>query len=135
MTSECDQDNEKITFQIACTVDKKLRTVITYNSDLLQDDENGHTERLLGNLEGFQVNSFPCWVEVPNMGLESPVNKKFVTRWTSIVDGPHVLAPHVSFHLCLFFTSLATDQAYKAHVPQSSLELHQRFHIIILGHI
>ena len=87
------------------------------------------------HLEGFQSNAFPRWVVFADMVLKSPVNKQLVTRWTSIMDGPHVLRLHVSFHLCLFFTSLATDKAYKAHVPQSRLELHQRIHIVIRGHI
>ena len=99
---------------------------------MISEDKIYH---LLCDLEGLQVNAFPRRVVLPNVGLKSPVNKQFVTRGTPIVDGPHMLRLQVSFHLCLFFTSLATDQAYKAHVTHSSLELHQRIDIIILGHI
>ena len=74
-------------------------------------------------------------MQLPDMVLKSAVNKYQVTGWTSIVDGPHVLGLHVSLHLRLLFTSLATDEAYKAQLPLSHIELHQRIHIVIRGHI
>ena len=87
-------------------------------------------------MEGGQVDPLPFRVAFPDMVLEPAVDKYELARRAPIVDGPHVLGPHVALHLALFLAGLAADQADKAQVPRSHLELHQRLHVVVhIGHI
>ena len=87
-------------------------------------------------MEGGQVDPLPFRVAFPDMVLEPAVDKYELARRAPIVDGPHVLGLHVPLHLALFLAGLAADQADKAHVPRSHLELHQRLHVVVhIGNI
>ena len=87
-------------------------------------------------MKGGQVDSLPFRVAFPDMVLEPAVDKYELARRATIVYGPHVLGLHVPLHLALFLAGLAADQADKAHVPRSHLELHQRLHVVVhIGNI
>ena len=87
-------------------------------------------------MEGGQVDPFPRRVALPDVVLKPAVDKYELARRAPIVDGPHVLGLHVPLHLALFLAGLAADQADKAHVPRSHLELHQRLHVVVhIGNI